>query len=125
MFGFSLAELLVVFLIALLFIKPDDLPEIARFIGRMVFKAKKMFRDFKDYFKEVEQDLGIDEIKDEINRGIAEESAKLKELESTIIVDMDGNEHKVHDVEELRDDLSKDEIEQEVEALNEKNSKKD
>lgn len=124
MFGFSLAELLVVFLVALLFIKPDDLPEIARFAGKMVFKGKKALNDLKKYFKEVEQDLGIDEIKNEINRGIAEESAKLKELEATIIVDMDGNEHKVYDVQELREDLSKEEISQEISKLNEENTSK-
>ena len=124
MFGFSLAELLVVFLVALLFIKPDDLPEIARFAGKMVFKGKKALNDLKKYFKDVEQDLGIDELKNEINRGIAEESAKLKELEATIIVDMDGNEHKVYDVQELREDLSKEEISQEISKLNEENTSK-
>ena len=123
MFGFSLAELLVVGLVGLIFIKPQDLPEIANFAGKSFFRAKKYLNDLKKHFKEVEKDIGLDEIKHELNRGIAEESAKLKDLEATIIVDMDGNEHKVHDIEDIRDDLSKEDAQKEVEKLNEENLK--
>lgn len=124
MFGFSLAELLVVCLVALIFIKPQDLPEIARFLGRMFFRCKKAFNDLKQHFKEVEKDLGFDEIKEEINRGILEEKIKLSENEATIIVDMHGNEHVIHNIHEIRPDLDKNSISEEVKKLNEENSVK-
>ena len=75
MFGFSLAELLVVFVVALIFIKPEDLPEIAHFFGKIFYRAKKYFNDLKRQFKEIEKDISFDELKQELNRGIAEEKA--------------------------------------------------
>ncbi|MBU6338721.1 MAG: hypothetical protein KGQ36_01950 [Rickettsiales bacterium] len=123
MFGFSLAELLVVCLVALIFIKPQDLPEIARFFGRMFFRGKKVFNDLKKHFKEVEKDLGFDEIKEEIHRGMQDEKIKLTENEATIIVDMHGNEHVIHNISELRPDLDKNKIHEEVKKLNEENSR--
>lgn len=124
MFGLSLAELLVICLVALIFIKPQDLPEIAHFLGRMFFRCKKIFNDFKQQFKEVEKDLGFDEIKEEINRGIIAEKIKLSESEATVIVDMHGNEHVIHNIHELRPDLDKNSINEEVKKLNEENSVK-
>ena len=121
MFGFSLAELLMVALVALLLIKPKDLPEIAHFLGKIFFRSKKYFNELKQQFEEVKKDLDFQEIKQEINRGIAEEKAKLEDLDETIIVDMYGNEHRVQNVESFRADLSKEEIEEEIKKLNEEN----
>ena len=56
MFGFSLAELLLVCIIALIFIRPKDLPEIAHFIGKIFYRGKAFFADLKKQFKEVEQE---------------------------------------------------------------------
>ena len=75
----------------------------------------------KQQFEEVKKDLDFQEIKQEINRGIAEEKAKLEDLDETIIVDMYGNEHRVQNVESFRADLSKEEIEEEIKKLNEEN----
>jgi sec-independent protein translocase protein TatB len=121
MFGFSLAELLMVALVALLLIKPQDLPEIAHFLGKIFFRSKKYFNELKQQFEEVKKDLDFQEIKNEINRGIAEEKSKLEELDETIIVDIYGNEHRVPNVENFRTDLSKEEIEEEIKKLNEEN----
>ena len=121
MFGFSLAELLMVALVALLLIKPKDLPEIAHFLGKIFFRSKKYFNELKQQFEEVKKDLDFQEIKQEINRGIAEEKAKLEDLDETIIVDMYVNEHRVQNVESFRSDLSKEEIEEEIKKLNEEN----
>jgi Sec-independent protein translocase protein TatA len=113
MFGFSLAELIVVFLVILIFIKPQDLPEIAHFLGRVFFRLKKIYKDLKATFHELEKDFGIDDLKHEINRGIADEATKIKE-EITIIVDMHGNEHHVKNLHELRPDLNSDELANEI-----------
>ena len=53
MFGFSLAELLMVALVALLLIKPKDLPEIAHFLGKIFFRSKKYFNELKERFDEI------------------------------------------------------------------------
>jgi sec-independent protein translocase protein TatB len=122
MFGFSFAELILVILIALIFIKPKDLPEIAHFVGKIFYRAKRMYGDLKKSLKEMEGELGIDELKHELNRGIAEEKAKLEE-EMTVIVDMYGNEHHVPNVKKVRPDLSEEEVELEIKKHNEENLK--
>lgn len=121
MFGFSFAELIVVLLAALLFIKPEDLPEIARFIGKIIFRAKRLYGEIKKSLKELEQQLGIDDLRHEINYGIASEKAKLEE-EMTVIVDMHGNEHRVPNIKELRSDLDAEALKEEVKKLNEENA---
>jgi len=121
MFGFSLAELIVVLIVALLFIKPQDLPEIAHFVGKIFYRGKRLYSELKQSLKEMEKELGVEELKHELNRGIAEEKAKLEE-EMTIIVDMYGNEHQVPHVKKLRPDLTEEEVQQEIKRLNEENS---
>lgn len=122
MFGLSLAELLVVLIVAVLVIKPRDLPEIARFLGRTYYRAKKLFNDLKTYLKETQTELGLDDLKHELHNGIASEKSKLED-DFTIIVDINGNEHKVPNIKNIRPDLSDDEISSEVENLNQNNSK--
>ena len=120
MFGFSFAELIITLIAALIFIKPQDLPEIARFIGKIFYRGKRFYNNLKASFKEMESELGIDELKDELNRSIAEEKSKLED-DFTIIVDMEGNEHRVPNVGLLRNDLSKEELDEEIAMNNQKN----
>lgn len=44
----SLSELVVILLIALLVIKPEQLPEVAFTIGRMMKGVRRLFGKFKD-----------------------------------------------------------------------------
>jgi Sec-independent protein translocase protein TatA len=120
MFGFSLAELILVFLVALIFIKPQDLPEIAHFFGKIFYRGRRLISELKQSFKEMEKELGIDDLKHELNRGIAEEKAKLEE-EMTVIVDIYGNEHRVANVRNVRPDLTKEEMAKEIKKLNDEN----
>jgi Sec-independent protein translocase protein TatA len=120
MFGLSFAELIIVILVALIFIKPKDLPEIAHFVGKIFYRGKKLFEDVKQYLKGAEKDFGLDELRHELNRGIAEEKAKLED-ELTVIVDVYGNEHRVPNIENLRPDLSPEELSAEVEKSNQEN----
>lgn len=113
MFGFSLAELIVVCIVILIFIKPQDLPEIAHFIGRMIYRGKKFYRELKKNFTELEKEFGIDDLRQEVNRGIAQEANKI-EQETTVIVDMYGNEHHITNIEEIRPDLTKEQIKNEI-----------
>lgn len=123
MFGLSFAELIVIILAALIFIKPKDLPEIARFLGRSYYRCKKLWSDAKLYLKSVETELGLSDLRDELNKGISDERSKIED-EITTIVDMYGNEHQVASVKTIRADLTDEEINAEVEKLNEENSLK-
>ena len=122
MFGFSFAELIIVLIVALIFIKPQDLPEIAHFVGKIFYRGKRLIKDLKQSLKEMESELGLDDLKHEINRGIAEEKSKLEE-EMTVIVDIYGNEHRVPNVKDVRPDLTAEEAAEEIKRLNEENKK--
>ena len=120
MLGFSFAELIVVIIVVIIFIKPDDMPEIARFIGKLIYHGKHNINKIKNHLKEIEKEIGIDKLKEEFNQSIAEEKAKL-ENDITIIVDMYGNEHEVSNIYEIRDDIRKEDLEQEIIDHNNKN----
>lgn len=121
MFGFSLAELLLVCVVIVIFIRPKDLPEIAHFAGKIFYRGKRFFHDLKNQLKEVEQELGLEEIKHELNRGIAEEKAKLNDDGATVIVDIYGNEHRVPSSHRDALNIGAEEFEQEVKKMNEEN----
>ena len=70
----------------------------------------------------MEKEFGVDDLRHELSRGIAEEKAKLED-DLTVIVDIHGNEHRVPNVSGLRSDLTKAELEEEVKKENEKNKK--
>ena len=120
MLGFSFAELIVVIIVVIIFIKPDDMPEIARFIGKLIYHGKNNINKIKNHLKEIEKEIGIDKLKEEFNQSIAEEKAKL-ENDVTIIVDMYGNEHEVSNIYGIRDDIRKEDLEQEIIDHNNKN----
>lgn len=122
MFGFSLAELVVVLLVILVFVKPKDLPEIAHFLGKIFYRGKRLFQDLKASLKDMEKEFGVDDLRHEINRGIAEEKSKLED-EMTVIVDMYGNEHRVPNVKKLRAEMTEEELEEEIKKANEENLK--
>jgi Sec-independent protein translocase protein TatA len=46
--SFSISEIIVVLLIALLVIKPEQLPEVALTLGRFVKSMRRMFDKVKD-----------------------------------------------------------------------------
>ena len=123
MFGFSLAELIIVLIIIIIFVNPKDLPEIAHFLGRAYYRIRKFFNEIKKQFSEVEKEIGFDDLKYETSRGMAEEKAKIED-DLTVIVDMEGNEHKVPNLKEIRSDLDEKTVEKEVKNLNNKNSQK-
>ncbi len=125
MLGFSFAELILVLLVAIIFIKPKDLPEIAHFFGKLYYKARKLIDDVKIQLKSVEKELGLDELKHEINRGIAEEKMKIEgeKKEMTQIIDIYGNYHEVN-TEALRSDLTDEELKAEIAKYNDINSEK-
>ena len=121
MFGFSLAELFLVLLAILIFIKPQDLPEIARFVGKAIYHGKKLYQKLKNSLTDLEKEFELDSLRHEVNQAIASEKLKHEDVEeedSTIIVDMFGNEHRVNNIKEIRSDLDDEKLKQEVEESN-------
>lgn len=121
MFGFSLAELFLVLLAILIFIKPQDLPEIARFVGKAIYHGKKLYQKLKNSLTDLEKEFELDSLRHEVNQAIASEKLKYEDNEnddSTIIVDMFGNEHRVNNIKEIRRDLDEEKIKKEVEESN-------
>lgn len=51
MFGLGTGELIVVLALALIFIGPEKLPQIATQLGKMVRKVREAIDDLKDEFK--------------------------------------------------------------------------
>jgi Sec-independent protein translocase protein TatA len=127
MFGFSLAELFLVLLAILIFIKPQDLPEIARFVGKAIYHGKRLYQKLKNSLTDLEKEFELDSLRHEVNQAIASEKLKHEDVEeedSTIIVDMFGNEHRVNNIKEIRSDLDEEKIKQEVEESNALNKSK-
>ena len=61
MFNFDFAELILVLLVAFLVVGPKDLPKVARWLGRMIRKARVFIDEFK---KEIGWDAFTREIND-------------------------------------------------------------
>lgn len=122
MFGISFGEFLLILIIAVVVIGPKDLPEVARYVIKAIAKIKRLISQAKSELDAIGKEIGVDEIKNEIQIELANEKAKIEE-EVTTIIDIYGNEHKVPAIDEIRKDKSKEELKKEVEELNENNLK--
>jgi Sec-independent protein translocase protein TatA len=120
MFGFSLAEFILVIIVAIIFIKPQDLPELARMLGKIVAEIKKIYQNLLVQFKELSQQEEIANLTKEFQQQVSL-SEKQKTTTETVIIDMYGKEHIVSNIFEVRPDLSSEEIEQQVNNCNQEN----
>ncbi len=67
MFDIGAVELLVVAVVAVIVVRPKDLPTMLRTIGQYVGKLRAMAREFQNQFEEAARDTGIDDIKNSIS----------------------------------------------------------
>lgn len=77
MFDFSLGEMLVVALVALVVLGPERLPKAARFAGLWVRKARAQWYTMKN---ELEQELANDELR----RSLQESRQSLQDTEAAL-----------------------------------------
>lgn len=89
MFGISGFELLVVLVIAVIFVKTEDIPHIAKKTGKILRKLKSGMFDVKST---ISKELNLDE----------EEKYK-----KTTIIDINGQPRSAFDVKEVFKDLEK------------------
>lgn len=131
MFGISFFELLLIMVVAVVFIKPEDVPTVAKTIAKAFIKIKKFIASIKQELDEMSKDLGLDEIKKQAEQEIAFEESQKKSAQqnlpkksadnSTVIIDIYGNEHRVENLEELRPDLDQEQLQGEIKKQNEIN----
>ena len=76
MFGLGFVEILIIFLVAIVFINPKDLPKLFRRLGRLV----RQLRDIRDssvrYMKRIEQEIEEEERKQRISEEEPEKEAE-------------------------------------------------
>ena len=64
MFGIGLPEMIVIFVVALLVVGPDKLPDLARSLAKGLFELKKTLNEVKGSFAEEER--AVREVKDDL-----------------------------------------------------------
>lgn len=96
MFNLGIQELIVIFIIALLFIGPKQLPELAKTLG-------KVFRDFKRASNEITDSIQrearkIDDFKEDVKSDVKKEF-EFKLLPETESVTTQAKQEKVQDAQ--------------------------
>lgn len=87
MFGIGLPELILIFVLALLVLGPQRLPEVARMIGRAYGQLRRASEEFQ---RTIRQDIAAMERQEDANRNkavaeeIRERFAGLEEVQTTI-----------------------------------------
>ena len=76
MFNIGFAELLLVLVVAYVIVGPKDLPKVARWLGRMVRKARQLIREIK-------QEVGWDEMLSETEDVRRDIDSTLKDADIT------------------------------------------
>ena len=79
MFDIGFAELLIIFVVALLVVGPEQLPTVARKVGLYIGRLKRSFNNIK---QEVEQELEIEAVKAKLKENAM--LAEAKELEQEL-----------------------------------------
>ena len=96
MFGVGFSELILILVIAYVFVGPEDLPKVARWLGRAVKRMRLLLRGIR-------QDTGIDEV-------IAETRTLRRDIDSAVRDNTITRElHGVHEeLSELGRDMTRD-----------------
>ena len=72
MFNIGFAELLLVLVIAYVIVGPKDLPKVARWLGRMVRKARQLIREIKNEVGWDEMMSETEDVRKDINQTLKE-----------------------------------------------------
>ena len=91
MFNIGGGQLLVIFLVVVIFIGPKKLPEVARAMGKITSAVRQMSTSFQDEMKR-SFDEPIEEIAREKGHALIENADKEKAADAVNDLDHDGNE---------------------------------
>ena len=94
MFNIGFAELLLVLVIAYVIVGPRDLPKVARWLGRMVRKARQLIREIKNEVGWDEMMSETEDVRKDIDSALkdADVSAELKDAGKTLRASMKDTE---------------------------------
>jgi len=92
-FNIGGGELLVIFLVILIFIGPKKLPEVARTMGKITSSVRQMSTSFQDEMKR-SFDEPIEELAREKGHALIESKDKPISGDLSNTVNLDGNENK-------------------------------
>ena len=124
MFGFSLAEFILVIIVAIIFIKPQDLPELAKMLGKAVGEIKKLYQNLLAQWQDVTKQPEIASLTQEFQQQVSLAEKNTQTSTETVIIDMYGKKHIVSNIFEVRPDLTKEQLSQEVQEHNKNNNPK-
>lgn len=89
MLDFSLAELLLIAVVAVVFIGPKDMPVVLRAVARGLAHVKSLAAEFKQLFDELAQESGVRDFERDVER------------EMKMITGDDGQEYEAYDISDL------------------------
>ena len=84
MFDIGWDELLLVALVALIVIRPKELPAVLRSVGNWVARARNLAGDFRSHVDDMVREAGIDDMKREFNETLAM-PPEMKEVEHRLM----------------------------------------
>jgi len=123
MFGISFIEFLTILTLGILLIGPKECADLARMILKFSAKIKDFLSKAKDEFHKLSDEVGLQEIKREVELEIAQEKAAFDDGMVTI-VDIYGKEHRVNNLAKMHPEKSEEELKKEIDHLNKENLKK-
>ncbi len=92
MFNIGAGEILLVLVVAFVIVGPDDLPKVARWLGRMVRKLRTLIRDIKAETGWDEVEKEVREVQKDVKQTVREMdiSADLKDAVKDVNQEIDG-----------------------------------
>ena len=92
MFNIGAGELLLVLVVAFVIVGPDDLPKVARWLGRMVRKLRTLIRDIKAETGWDEVEKEVREVQKDVKQTVREMdiSADLKDAVKDVNQEING-----------------------------------
>jgi len=89
MLDFSFGEILLVVTVAVVFLRPSDVPVVVRAVTKAVAQFKRLTRELRDAFHEVARESGVEEIQQDIRR------------EMRAVTGEDGKEYVAYDIDDF------------------------
>jgi sec-independent protein translocase protein TatB len=89
MFDFSLAEIVLIAVVAVVFIGPKDLPVVLRALAKAMAWVRGLTHEFRAAFEELSRESGVHEMRGEVAREVRQ------------ITGDDGEEYEAYDIADL------------------------
>lgn len=78
MFDLSLAEILLVVIVAVIFIGPDELPVVIRHVSKAARSLRSLAGELRAAFDDVSQDAGLREVSDDLSHAFRQETRLIR-----------------------------------------------